>query len=116
AERRLADVEIGVPLDVSGIDFLMCGTCHEVASCCRQRIMPASSAVICVRVSAGIVASTRGWGRVLGSTRLAHSDQACIQAVIPRRRKSAKPNLRRPETANPGPRGGVARSGQPDLE
>jgi len=90
AERRLADVEIGVSFEVSGIDFLMGDAGHR-ASCCRQRIMPASSVVISDRMSAGIVSSTRGWELVTGSTGRAHSDQACIQAVIPRRRKSARP-------------------------
>lgn len=38
----------------------MGGAGHEVASCCKKRIIPASRAVICVRRSAGIGASTRG--------------------------------------------------------
>jgi len=31
--------------------------CHEIASCCRERIMLASRVVICERRSTGIVSS-----------------------------------------------------------
>ena len=91
AQCGLTDVKIGISLEMAGIHFLVSGACHEAASCCRQRIMPASSVVICDRMSPGIGSSMTGWDRGPGSTLPAHSDQACIQAVIPRRRKSAKP-------------------------
>jgi hypothetical protein len=90
-KRRLAHIKISVSLEVSGIHFLVCGACHEVASCCRQRIMLASNVVIFGRTSPGMVSSTPGRERELGSLWGAHSDQACIQAVIPRRTKSAQP-------------------------
>ena len=59
-ERRLTNVEISVAFEVPGVHFLMCRTCHELASCCKQRIIPASNAVICDRMSAGIVLSRLG--------------------------------------------------------
>src|SRR5277367_3763908 len=82
AQRRLADVEIGVSLEMPGIHLLVCGACHEVASCCRQRIMLASKVVICGRTSPGMVSLISGSERGLGSLWGAHSDQACIQVVI----------------------------------
>jgi hypothetical protein len=59
-QRRLAHVKISVSLEVSGIHLLVCRACHEVASCCRQRIMLASNVVIIGRTSLGMVALTSG--------------------------------------------------------
>src|SRR6478735_4455629 len=91
AKRGLADIKISVPFEVTSVHFLVCNTCHEIASCCRERIMLASRVVICERMSTGIVSSMPGRGHVACSTLPAHSAQACIQAFIPRRRKSARP-------------------------
>jgi len=41
---------MGVSLEVADVHFVVCGACHEVASCCRKRIMPASSSALGRRV------------------------------------------------------------------
>src|SRR5215467_7483064 len=97
AQRGLTDVKIGVSLQVPGVHFLVRDVCHAVASWCRERIMPASRLVSCARISTGMVSLPPDTERVSGSTLPAHSDQACIQAVIPRRRKRARPKPWPPE-------------------
>jgi hypothetical protein len=97
AKRGLADVKIGIPLQVPGIHFLVCKVNHGVASCCRERIMLASRLVNCDRISRGMVSWPLKTERVSGSTSPTHSDQASIQAVMPRRRKRARPKPWPPE-------------------
>ena len=53
--------------------------------------MLASRVVICERTPWGSASLAPAGACVSGSTVPAHSDQACIHAVIPRRRKSANP-------------------------
>jgi hypothetical protein len=55
AKGGLADVKISVSLQMAGIHFLVCDACHGIASCCSERIMPASRVAICERLSTGIV-------------------------------------------------------------
>jgi hypothetical protein len=57
AKSGLADVKIGVSLQVACVHFLVCHACHGIASCCRERMMLASSVVICERMSTGIASS-----------------------------------------------------------
>jgi len=92
AKRGLADVKVGVSLQVPGVHFLVCDACHGVASCCRERIMLASSVVSCERISTGMVSWPSESEQGAVSTAV-HSEHACIQAVMPRRRKSASPKL-----------------------
>src|SRR5579859_798151 len=96
AKRGLADVKISVSLQVFGFDFLVCDVGHWLASCCSERIMPANKLVTCARRSTGMVPLPPE-GECVSVSKLAHSDQACIQVVIPLRRNSARPRPRRPE-------------------
>ena len=59
----------------------------------------------------------RAEDRVAGSTLPVHSDQACIQAVIPRRRNSARPqSLALHVRNNRWPRDAVARTARSDPD
>lgn len=88
-ESWIGGRKIVVSLQVPGVHFLVCDARHGVASCCRERIIPASSVVSCVRISTGRVCwpSDSEYGSVWTAS---YSEQACIQAVMPRRRKSAR--------------------------
>jgi hypothetical protein len=68
AKRGLTDVKIGVTFEVASVHFLVCYACHEIASCCRERIMLASRVVICERISTGIVSSAPGCEHAVCST------------------------------------------------
>src|SRR5215472_12735100 len=55
-------------------------------------MIPASSVATCARRSIGTAASGAAGEGACGTTGSVHCDQACIQAVIPRRRNNASPN------------------------
>src|ERR1700747_1690091 len=98
AKRGLADIKIGVSLQVFGLYLLVCDVGHKLTSCCSERIMPANKLVSCTRSSTWMVSLAPDAERVCVST-LAHSVQACIQAVIPLRRNSERPRPEPPEMA-----------------
>src|SRR5262249_53156136 len=104
ANRRLPDIKISIPLQMTRVHFLVGIGFHHVASCCWPKIIAARMFVTSKRI-----ASETSCTIVDGVTRVVsfedkHVDQACIQAVMPCRRNRVRPR------AIPRPEGGTKAS------
>ena len=87
-DRGLADVEVGVPLEMLGPDLLMrivAGHNHEIASCRAVKTMLARTLTSCPEIDVDNTGEgTQGRDVLSAGGLLANgSGQACIQAARP---------------------------------
>jgi len=92
SNRRLPDIKVSIPLQMTSVHFLVGIGSHQIVSCCCVKIIAARMFVMAKRIS-----REKSWTIVEGALAVSfegkHVDQARIQPVMPRRRNKVRPGV-----------------------